>query len=590
MADWHAAAATSKSPTPSTDPSQALPFPSRRSSVVCTNGCVASSQPLASSIGLQVLRDKGGNAADAAVAVAAALAVTEPCSTGLGGDMFALFYNAQERRVHAVNGSGRAPSNLTLDVLKKNFPDGRGGIRFDEFQTSVHSITVPGAARGWEDFLNKHGSGKLTLAELVEPAARLAEDGFPISPLTAYYWSNGMHLIKRWHRGRSSEEAVPLSMDGKGRGPKPGELFCNPGMAATLRSLGKHGATDGFYGGQPGVAIVETIQSHGGTMTMEDLLNHTTTYPEAIFAEYRNVRLWQVPPNGQGIAGLISLTGLQALEENGSIPRISNKEDLAPTSTPTMHAMIEVMRLGFADARAFVCDPDMPGEGSKTNEWLLDKQRICDRAVNCFDPAKATIEGEAAPTSGTVSFQVVDKEGNAVSFVNSNFCGFGTGLVPTNCGFSLQNRGSGFSLDPSHPNSLEPNKRPYHTIIPGMITHSDTGELYASISNMGGYMQPQGQMQLTVDLVAGAVDPQTAVDLPRFCIADGTKNGIAMIEDGVSEDVVEELKSKGHRICSGVSSYSRSVFGRAQIIKKDRNTGVLWAGSDGRADGCAMGY
>ena len=569
MADWHSsatAADASSSPPP-------LPFTSRRSAVVCTNGCVASSQPLASSIGLQVLREMGGNAADAAIAVNAALTVLEPCSCGLGGDMFALYYDASDRQVHAVNGSGRAPAGLTLDVLKRDFPDGKGGISTDEFKTSVHSITVPGAAKGWENFLAKHGSGRLTLAQLVEPAAQLAEKGFPISPMTSYYWSNGLPLIKRWYENDDDEGViVPLSMDGKGRGPEPGELFRNPDVAKVLRSLGKDGAKDGFYGGASGKAIVEAIQRHGGTMTMDDLLEHTSTFPEAICAEYRDVKLWQVPPNGQGIVGLIALTGLQALEGKEIIPKISGEDGLAPNSVPTAHAMVEMMRLGFADSRAFVCDPDMPGKVSKSNEWLLDKERISKRAVDMFDPQKAAICGEAVPTSGTVSFQVVDGDGNALSFVNSNFCGFGTGLVPQGCGFTMQNRGFGFDLDPSHPNALEPKKRPYHTIIPGMLTHSDTGELYASISNMGGHMQPQGHALLTVALVAGKVDPQRAVDLPRFCIADGTKDCVVMIEEGFDEKVVEELSAMNHNYQSGVSSYARSVFGRVHLASK-RPTG-----------------
>ena len=536
----------------------------------------------------------GGNAADAAIAVNAALTVLEPCSCGLGGDMFALYYDAGERKVHALNGSGRAPAGLTLDVLKRDFPDGKGkgGVAVDEFKTSVHSITVPGAAQGWEDFLQKHGSGRLTLAQLVEPAAKLAEDGFPVSPLTSYYWSNGMPLITRWFENDDDdgEVEVPLSMDRKGRGPMPGELFRNPELAAVLRSLGKHGAKDGFYGGAPGRAIVKAIENHGGKMTMDDLLQHTSTFPEAICAEYRDATLWQVPPNGQGIAGLIALTGLQALEANGIVPTISGEDDLAPNSVPTAHAMIEMMRLGFSDARAFVCDPQLPGKGSKSNEWLLNKERVSKRALGTFNPQKATICGEAVPTSGTVSFQVVDGYGNAVSFVNSNFCGFGTGLVPEGCGFTMQNRGFGFDLCPKHPNALEPKKRPFHTIIPGILTHSDTGELYASISNMGGYMQPQGHALLTVALVAGNVDPQRAVDLPRFCIADGTRGGVVMLEEGFDDDVVKKLSAMEHNYQSGVGNYARSVFGRAQIIKRDRNTGVLWAGSDGRSDGSAIGY
>jgi len=338
-------------------------------------------------------------------------------------------------------------------------------------------------------------------------------------------------------------------MNGTGRSPKVGEVFRNPDIARVLRSLGRDGAKEGFHLGLTGKAIVDAIQKHGGVMKLSDLEAHHTTFPEAIFAEYRDVKLWQVPPNGQGIAGLIALVGLEALEKKGLVDRISGEKDLLHSSTITMHASIEMMRLGLSDARAYVCDQDHPSkEKSKTSEWLLDVQRISDRAIEMFDPERAAIQGEAPPPSGTVSFQVVDNDGNAVSFVNSNFWGFGTGIVPDGCGFTLQNRGFGFDLDPSHPNCLEPNKRPYHTIIPGMLTQSHTDEPYATISNMGGYMQPQGHMQLTVALVAGGVDPQTAVDLPRFCIAGGTKGGVALIEEGVSDAVVKELQNMGQNI------------------------------------------
>ena len=592
MADWGTNVVAGDGPS--------LAFRSRRSPVLATRGCVASSQPLATAAGLHVLRALGGNAADAAVAVAAVLAVVEPCSTGLGGDMFALHYDAARRKVEATNGSGRAPAGLTLDVLRRDVPKedgegGSGGIDQDAFRTSAHAVTVPGAAAGWEDFLNRHGSGRLSLAELLEAAADLAEGGFPVSPVTAHFWSRGMGLISRWSEASGMTE-VPLSPDGSGRGPEPGELVRNPDLARVLRDLGRLGAREGFYGGRTGRTIADAVQRCGGALTEEDLQGHRTDFPDAISARYRDVRLWQVPPNGQGIAGLIALRGLGALEEAGRIGRIEGEEGLAPSSAQTMHAMVEMMRLGLADARAFVCDPDAGANaggragGVGGTEWLLDEERISGRAVGLFDPGEAVVQGEADPASGTVSFQVVDGEGNAVSFVNSNFMGFGTGIVPDGCGFTLQNRGYGFSLDPGHPNALEPRKRPYHTIIPGILTHCDTGELYATLSNMGGYMQPQGHMQLTVDLVAGGVDPQCAVDLPRFCIADGTRSGVAMIEEGVSEEVVKELEGMGHSIQSGISSFSRSVFGRAQIIKRDRESGVLWAGSDGRADGCAMGY
>jgi gamma-glutamyltranspeptidase/glutathione hydrolase len=523
---------------------------------------------------------KGANAAEAAIAVSAALCVTEPCSTGLGGDMFCLFYDGKERKVSCVNGSGLSPTGLTLDLLKEVYPDQKGGVNEKDFMFSVHAVTVPGAARGYEDLLQRHGSGKFTLASLLEPAAILAEEGFPVSPVTSHFWRNGMPQITKWVDEGTN---VPLTVDGI-RGPQPGDILKNPDMARVLRDLGRDGATKGFYEGRTGKSIIAAVQKHGGTMTAEDLKNHTSTFPQPISADYRNVRLWQVPPNGQGIAGLIALKGLQRIEEKGLSPRIT-PENLG--SADTLHAMIEMMRLGFGDARDYVTDLDhLP----VTLDWLLETERIGKRAEEIFDRYQAKVAGAPDKSSCTVSFQVVDRVGNAVSFVNSNFFGFGTGLVPDGCGFTLQNRGLGFSLNYDHPNVVAPRKRPYHTIIPGILTHSDTNELHSTLSNMGGNMQPQGHMQLTIDMIAGGLDPQAAIDQPRFCIADGTKEGHVDLEGGVEKEALEGLKSRGHKMSTDVVGYERSVFGRAQIIKRDRTNGVLWAGSDGRADGCAMGY
>jgi gamma-glutamyltranspeptidase/glutathione hydrolase len=555
-----------------------IPFRSRRSPVVCRNGCVASSQPLASSIGVDILK-QGGNAADAAIAVAAALCVTEPCSTGLGGDMFSLYYDSQKKEVDCINGSGFSPENMNLDVLKNAFPDNHGGVDEEKFQLSALAVTVPGAAKGYEDLLQIHGSGKFSLSELLEPAAKLAEEGFPVAPVTSYHWRSGIAQIKNWI---PEGESIPLTVDGT-NGPQPGDIIINTDLAKVLRELGANGATKGFYEGGTGQAIVDAVQKHGGTMTMDDLKFQKSSFPKPCFAEYRDVKLWQVPPNGQGIAGLIALKGLAHLEETGKVTISPEKIGTADA----YHAMIEMMRLGFADGRAHVADE---AHMSVSVEQLLDSKRINDRAESLFEPEKATIAGTPIASSCTVSFQVVDKDGNAISFVNSNYMGFGTGIVPSGCGFTLQNRGFGFTLEQNHPNVVAPRKRPYHTIIPGMITYSDTNELHSTISNMGGNMQPQGHLQLTVDMVAGGLDPQAAIDLPRFCIADGTKDGMVQIEGGVEEKEILELKVRGHKLQDNVVGHARSVFGRAQIIKRNRETGVLWAGSDGRADGCAIGF
>ncbi len=672
MVDWHNASIyqpdkSAKEGEKESLSDNALPFHSRRSPVLCTNGCVATSQPLASSMGLSILM-KGGNAADAALTIAATLAVTEPCSTGLGGDMFSLYYDAKEKdpssKVKAINGSGRCPGALTLDLLKQTMPlvkehahehahantrkslsltgtfmddidhdnngNGNGNdqmnvkiqldnhvekdtVQVDKMQhiKSAMAVTAPGAAFGWDAFYHKHASKKFTFAELLEPAAKLAEEGFPVGPVTAKTWSTGLEAdVKKWIRQEDIEKGivqVPLSIDG--RGPQPGDIMKNPDMARVLRSLGEYGAVRGFYQAFPGRKIVEAVQKHGGVMTMDDLDERWTkpTFPETISVEYRGIRVHQIPPNGQGVAGLIALSGLNALEQSEAIPPIkAHPNGTGWESSQTLHAMIEMMRLGFGDARKMVCDTeffqnqkehddeerkeDLNVETDiKSNEYLLDETRISERAKKVFDPNDAVVQGIPDPTSCTVSFQVVDGEGNAVSFVNSNFMGFGTGIVPDGCGFTLQNRGAGFSFEEGHPNVIEPRKRPYHTIIPAMLTHSDTNELYATISNMGGFMQPQGHMQLTVALACG-LDPQSAIDQPRFCIADGTHDGVALVEEGVEETIIHDLEVRGHKIVSDVKGPSRSLFGKAQIIKRDRKSKVLWAGSDGRSDGCAMGF
>jgi gamma-glutamyltranspeptidase / glutathione hydrolase len=557
------------------------PIASRRSPVICRNGCVASSQPLASSIGVDLLR-QGANAAETAIAVAAALNVTEPCSCGLGGDMFCLYYDAKQRRVWSINGSGKSPAGLTLEVLQRDFPpsesESSNKVDLDKFQFSAHAVTVPGAVQGYEDLLKRHGSGKFSLADLLEPAAKLAEEGFPVGPITSHHWCCGIQQIQSWLEEGTT--AVPFTVDGKS-GPKPGDIFHNPDLARVLREIGLKGAKKGFYEGFAGQAIVDAVQKYGGTMTMDDLQDHTSTFPEPISAQYHDINLWQVPPNGQGIAGLIALMGLNILEKEGICPNLS------PGDADCYHSMIEMMRLGFADARQHVADPDTM---QVTLNKLMDESRVEKRACDLFDINKAKIAGMPLPSSCTVSFQVVDGDGNAISFVNSNFMGFGTGIVPTKCGFTLQNRGFGFSMDPDHPNVVAPRKRPYHTIIPGMLTHADNNDLYATISNMGGNMQPQGHIQLTVGLVSGKLDPQTAIDFPRFCIADGTQSGQVFMEQEVNHEIVEELRRRGHSIQSGITGHARAMFGRAQIIKRDRETGVLWAGSDGRADGCAIGF
>ncbi len=535
-------------------------FASRRSPIAARHGIVATSQPLAVAAGLEILR-MGGNAADAAVATAAALNVTEPTSTGIGGDCFALFYSAESKKITALNGSGRAPQALTLDLLRKQ------GFGSELPPYHAHTVTVPGAVAGWYDLVEKHG--RLGLKDVLSPAIRLAEEGFPVSPITAYYWQRGVQ-----NQLSKSPNGNELTIDG--RAPRPGEIFRNLGLARALRAIAK-GGKGAFYEGDIAKSIVAVLQQVGGVMTGADLATHQSTWDEPISTTYRGYRVWECPPNGQGLAALLALNILEEFDL-ASQPALEAER---------LHLMIEAMRLAFADTRWFVADP-------KTNPAplvaLLSKAYAAERRTllntNCADVNQK--HGRPTSSSNTVYLSVVDGEGNACSFINSNYYGFGTGIVPKGWGFTLQNRGFGFSLDPQHPNALAPGKRPYHTIIPALITHKASGDLYACYGVMGGFMQPQGHMQVAIGLIDDGLDPQATLDRPRFCIEDGTAGGRVALEEGIPVKTLAALAKMGHEVYS-VSGMDRSLFGRGQIILRDQSSGTLWGGSDPRADGLAMG-
>ncbi len=533
-------------------------FNSRRSPVYSRNGIVATSQPFATAAGIEILA-KGGNAADAAVAAGAALNVTEPSSTGIGGDIFALYYSAETKRVTALNGSGRAPAALTLDRLKKD------GFSTELPPFHAHTVTVPGACAGWFDLIEKHGS--LSMPEILAPAIRLASEGFPVAPLTSYYWQRGAQ-----NQLKTAPNGSELTIDG--RGPRAGEIFRNLNLARTFEIVAR-GGVSAFYEGEIAKAIVSVITEAGGVMSLEDLASHTSTWEEPISVNYRGLRVYECPPNGQGITALLALNILEGFDLSA----------LDSLSTERLHLVIESLRLAFADSRWYVADPkfsNIPVEELLSKEYANERRKL-------IDTKRATIDakrGTPVSSSGTVYLSVVDKFGNACSFINSNYWGFGTGIVPKGFGFTLQNRGHNFSLDPNHPNALEPRKRPYHTIIPAMVIHKD-GSLYASYGVMGGFMQPQGHVQVLSALVDDRLDPQSALDLPRICIDVEESGGRVAIEEGIPANVVSDLEKMGHPVYS-VSGFDRSLFGRGQVILRDRETGVLCAGSDPRADGCAM--
>ena len=534
-------------------------FNSRRSPVYGRGGIVSTSQPLATAAGLEILA-RGGNAADAAVAAGAALNVTEPTSTGIGGDMFALYYSADTKRVSALNGSGRAPSALTLDRLKKE------GFSTELPPFHAHTVTVPGACAGWFDLIAKHGS--LAMTDILAPAIRLAEEGFPVAPITARSWQRGAE--RQLKSGLNGHE---LTING--RGPDAGEIFSNPGLARTFKTIAEGGAS-AYYQGAIAEAIVSVIHEAGGVMSADDLASHVSTWEEPISVDYRGYRVYECPPNGQGITALIALNILEGFD-------LASLELL---SVEKMHLMIEAMRLAFADSRWYVADPAF---SNIPVQELLSK-KYADERRKLIDPKRATIDpkrGTPVNSSNTVYLSVVDKFGNACSFINSNYWGFGTGIVPKGWGFTLQNRGYNFRLEPEHPNCIAPRKRPYHTIIPAMVTRETDDSLYASYGVMGGFMQPQGHVQVLSALVDHGLDPQAALDLPRFCIDVEESGGEVAIEEGMPQETVARLQKLGHSTYP-VAGYERALFGRGQVILRDPETGALCAGSDPRADGCAM--
>lgn len=540
-------------------------FHSGRSPVFGRDGMVAASQPLAVAAGIHILGN-GGNAADAAVAVAAALNVTEPTSTGLGGDMFALYFEARTKRITALNGSGRAPAGLTLKRLADE-----GLHELPPFHP--YTITVPGACAGWFDLIERHGS--LKMSKILTPAIRLAEDGFPVAPTTAHFWQSGAEK-----QLASALNGVEMTLGG--RGPEPGEIFRNPGLARTLGNLAESGKK-AFYEGEIAEAIASVVTEAGGCLTLQDLATHKSTWETPLSVSYGRYRVFECPPNGQG---LVALLALNILGGQG----LSKMDPLDPVR---LHLEIEALRLAFADGFWYVADPEaaaasgapLPTAELLSKEYAARRGGLIKRGTALVNPGR----GLPATGSDTVYFSVVDREGNACSFINSNYMGFGTGIVPKGFGFTLQNRGHNFALDHGHPNALAPGKRPYHTIIPAMATREEDGSLFASFGVMGGFMQPQGHVQVFTALVDSGLDPQAALDMPRFCIEDVAEGGQIAIEEGIPQATVDELSRYGHDVHL-VGGWDRALFGRGQIILRDPRAGVLTGGTDPRADGAAAAF
>jgi gamma-glutamyltranspeptidase/glutathione hydrolase len=525
-----------------------------RSTVYAPNGAVATSQPLASAAGLEVLR-QGGNAVDAAVAAAAVLSVTEPHMTGIGGDMFAIVWLAREQKLVALNASGRAGSLMTREtLLRRGFRSGS--------QQGVMSVTVPGALAGWELLLRSYG--RRTLAQALQPAIMYARDGFPVSPIIAAQWANETAFLQR-------DPAAAATFLPGGRAPKAGEWFRNSDYARTLQVIADSGIGT-FYGGSIGERIVARLTALDGFVTLDDLRQNAPNWVTPISVPFRGYRVWELPPSNQGIAALEML-------------RILETYDLAAmghNSPAYLHHLIEAKKLAYADLDRFVGDADhldMPAERMLTDEFIAERRRHLDpaRARERVDPGPLRTQSE------TVYLAVADGDGNMVSFINSIYDYFGSGIVVPGTGFALHNRGAGFTLTPGRPNTVAPGKRPFHTLIPGFVTRAVNGrdEAYMSFGLMGGGVQAQGHVQFLLNHFVFGMDVQAAIDAPRFRHYDGLR---VALEPPIGDGVRAALAAMGHLLIDQPTI----AFGGAQaIVRLPRG---FAAGSDPRKDGMAVGY
>ncbi len=521
-----------------------------RSTVYGTRGAVACEHPQAALVGIRTL-DEGGNAADACVAMAAAMAVLAPMTTGMGGDAFLLFHEAETGYVRGANGSGRSPRNATIEKLRdrgiKEMPE-RGGL----------SVTVPGAVRLWEDAAGTLGN--LPLARLLEPAWKLAEEGYPVSEVVARYWKLGEALLRK-------NEAASRTLLPKGRAPEAGELFYQPDLARTLAAVAENGA-DVFHDGEISRSIARSVWEAGGYLDEEDLRSYETLWVEPIHTDYRGVRIYEIPPPGQGIAALEILNILEGFDVGA----------LGASSAERIHLEAEAKKLAFRDLYEKVGDPEFEEIPA---EEMLSKEYAAGLRERISPDWAATSSPEPVRGSDTTYLCAVDAEGNGCSFINSLFMGFGSGIVASGTGVCLQNRGYSFRLAEGHPNALLPGRRPMHTIIPGLATDSATGALWATFGVMGGPMQPQGHAQLISNLIDFGMSPQEAVDHPRHF----HKTDTLLLEGRVPQTEVQRLRRIGHRVEVGEDYVVPA--GGAQLIRILEN-GVRACGSDPRKDGCAL--
>ncbi|WP_147804130.1 gamma-glutamyltransferase family protein [Alkalicoccus halolimnae] len=528
------------------------PYSSKRNVTYGKNGMVATSQPLAAQAGLDILK-KGGNAVDAAIAAAAALTVVEPTSNGIGSDAFALVWIKD--KLHGLNASGQAPQKLSIEELKS-----QGVEEIPKF--GFTPVTVPGAPAAWAELSEKFG--KLSLKEALAPAVCYAREGYPLSPTLASFWNRAADVFKEQLNGEEFHAWFETFVPG-GKVPDVGEIWKSEGHAFTLEKIGETNAAS-FYSGELADKIDACSKKHNGFIRKEDLEAFSPEWVNPVSVNYKGYDVWEIPPNGQGI---IALMALNMLKKETFQTRESEK---------TYHRQIEAMKLAFADGEKYITEEK---HMSQSVSDLLSEDYAEKRSSKIGEEALYPEAGEPS-SSGTVYLAAADGEGNMVSFIQSNYMGFGSGIVVPGTGISLQNRGHNFSMNPEDDNALEPGKRTYHTIIPGFLTKDN--QPVGPFGVMGGFMQPQGHMQVVMNTIDFGLNPQSALDAPRWQWM-GKKN--VLLEQTVPNHIAHALSARGHDV---QVTHQSGNFGRGQIIWRDPVTGVLAGGTESRTDGSIAVY
>ena len=527
--------------------------------VISRHGIVATSQTLASAAGVKIL-EAGGSAVDAAIAANATLGLMEPNSNGIGGDLFAIVYDAKTKKLYGLNSSGWSPAGLTIEFLKSK-------SNFTMPMMGIHSVTVPGAVAGWDALHSKFG--RLPLSRLLQPAIHYARQGFPVTELIAENWNSIMAKPSLTTHGNATK--LYLS---SGKGPVPGDLFRNPDLARSLQRIAATGK-DGFYKGPIAEAIVAISRELGGTMNLPDLAEFEAEWVEPVSTEYRGWTVTELPPNGQGIAALAMLNIMEQFPIG----------EYGPASAKALHVMIEAKKLAYADLLRYVGDPRfsaIPVSEMVSKELGAGRAKLIDEnRASCNVVPSQLISTAKKPGADTIYLSVVDRHGNMVSFIQSNFAGFGSGVVPARTGFMLQNRGGLFTMEPDQPNSLAPRKRPIHTIIPGFLSKGDTRVAFGI---MGGWNQAQAHAQFVSNVVDHGMNIQAAMEAPRFTKL--TFEGCdVQVESRVPESTRAELQKLGHNVRTA-APYSQNVGGGQAVMRDEKGTN--FGASDPRKDGAAV--